>query len=193
MKSRQEIAEQILAAAEKRFFHYGFGKTTMAEIAADCDMSPANIYRFFSNKQDIVAILAGRCFNFVENSLQNAVQRPELSAAQQLEEFARVLLESNFSLYAEKPKVSEAVQYITEKRTDLVEAHRRILAEILAEVLASGMQRGEFRKGNSQELAEFVLNSLVLFQYPVFVLTCQLEELRRNASGIARLLVRGLQ
>ena len=47
MKSRQEIAEQIIAAAEKRFFYYGFGKTTMAEIASDCDMSPANIYRFF--------------------------------------------------------------------------------------------------------------------------------------------------
>ena len=36
---KDDVQEQILAAAEARFCRYGFGKTTMAEIARDCDMS----------------------------------------------------------------------------------------------------------------------------------------------------------
>ena len=43
----EEIRTQILDAAEARFRTYGFGKTTMAEIASDIDMSTANLYRYF--------------------------------------------------------------------------------------------------------------------------------------------------
>ncbi len=43
--------EKIMEAAMARFSYYGFGKTTMAEIAKDCGMSAANIYRFFENKR----------------------------------------------------------------------------------------------------------------------------------------------
>lgn len=75
----------------------------------------------------------------------------------------------------------------------MVEAHRRILAEILAAILADGMRRNEFLVGNCDELTDYVLNALVLFQYPVFMLNCQLEDLKKNARGIADLLVRGLR
>ena len=37
-----EIATQILDAASRRFLHYGYGKTTMSEIAKDCNMSTGN-------------------------------------------------------------------------------------------------------------------------------------------------------
>ena len=40
-KTVDEIKNQILDAAFARFGQYGLGKTTMAEIAKDCDMSAA--------------------------------------------------------------------------------------------------------------------------------------------------------
>ena len=49
-KDKQKIKEQIMAAAGKRFLQYGFNKTTMGEIAKDCHMSAANIYRFLKAK-----------------------------------------------------------------------------------------------------------------------------------------------
>ena len=59
--STRNTQEQIMDAAWQRFVLYGYGKTTMAEIAQDCSMSAANLYRFFKSKQDIGAALAGRC------------------------------------------------------------------------------------------------------------------------------------
>ena len=52
------VRSQIIDAAKQRFSHFGYGKTTMAEIAADCSMSPGNLYRFFPGKLDIAEAIA---------------------------------------------------------------------------------------------------------------------------------------
>ena len=52
--------EKIIVAARERFSHYGYPKTTIAELAEDCAMSPGNIYRFFKGKIDIAVEIARR-------------------------------------------------------------------------------------------------------------------------------------
>ena len=58
MNEKIDTREQILQAAMDRIKHYGYAKTTMAEIARDCDMSAGNIYRFFASKIDIAEAMA---------------------------------------------------------------------------------------------------------------------------------------
>ena len=45
---------RIMETAEALFRRLGFAKTTVADIAAELGMSPANIYRFFASKNAIV-------------------------------------------------------------------------------------------------------------------------------------------
>ena len=75
----EEISTRILDAAEARFRTYGFGKTTMAEIASDIDMSTANLYRYYENKLAIGAAMAGRCFCSREEVLNEVVARKGIS------------------------------------------------------------------------------------------------------------------
>ena len=58
MSEKSSIKEQIVEAAKKRFSHFGYAKTTMAEVATDCRMSPGNLYRFFPGKLDIAEAIA---------------------------------------------------------------------------------------------------------------------------------------
>ncbi|MGL4635779.1 MAG: TetR/AcrR family transcriptional regulator [Beijerinckiaceae bacterium] len=51
---------RILDAAERCFVQTGFHKTTMQDVAAECSMSPGNLYRYFPSKDAIVAGLAER-------------------------------------------------------------------------------------------------------------------------------------
>ena len=60
MSETQQIREKIMQAARARFAHYGYPKTTIADVAADCAMSPGNLYRFFKGKIDIAAEIARR-------------------------------------------------------------------------------------------------------------------------------------
>jgi hypothetical protein len=53
MTVHDDTHQKILDAAKRRFMHYGYSKTTMAELAVDCDMSPGNLYRYFAGKLDI--------------------------------------------------------------------------------------------------------------------------------------------
>jgi AcrR family transcriptional regulator len=48
--TREETRERIMVKADELFRQYGFIKTTVADIAAELAMSPANIYKFFSSR-----------------------------------------------------------------------------------------------------------------------------------------------
>jgi AcrR family transcriptional regulator len=66
---------RILDAAERCFVRNGFHKSTMQDVAAECGMSPGNLYRYFPSKDAIVAGLAERDrdrFNADFMHLQNA-------------------------------------------------------------------------------------------------------------------------
>ena len=52
--------DRILSAAERAFVRHGFHATTMQHVAAEAGMSPGNLYRYFANKDAIVAGLCAR-------------------------------------------------------------------------------------------------------------------------------------
>lgn len=43
----------ILEVAEEHFRHIGYHKTSVADIASQLGMSPANVYRFFPSRDAI--------------------------------------------------------------------------------------------------------------------------------------------
>lgn len=46
--------EQIIQIALKRFSHYGFNKTTMSEIALDLNITKANLYYYYPDKNVLI-------------------------------------------------------------------------------------------------------------------------------------------
>ncbi len=46
--------DQIIQAALKRFAHYGFNKTTMSEIAVDLNITKANLYYYYPDKNALI-------------------------------------------------------------------------------------------------------------------------------------------
>ena len=58
MHKEKDQRQQIIETAERLFGEIGFQKTTVADIARELRMSPANIYRFFGAKSEINAAVA---------------------------------------------------------------------------------------------------------------------------------------
>ena len=80
---------RIMETAEALFRRLGFAKTAVADIAAELDMSPANVYRFFASKNAIVEAICRRCLSEVEEKAW-AVARSKAPAAERME---RLILE----------------------------------------------------------------------------------------------------
>lgn len=197
MKNSQEnieldIRSQIVEAAHSRFSHYGYGKTTMAEIAADTGMSAANLYRYFKSKQDIIAECANRCMCERVDRLRSAIRKPELSAIDQLKAYVLTDLLISQEMSEKDKKISELVNTITQERADMV--YRKIEAEntLIAEILSHGIETGEFVIDDIADTASTIHMSLVIFTVPIFMSLYSLEEFRVKANSIIELLVTGL-
>ncbi len=187
-----DIRSQIVEAAHTRFKHYGYGKTTMVEIATDVGMSAANLYRYFKNKQDIIAECANRCMCERVDRLRAAVRKPELSAIEQLKSYVLTDLLISQEMAENDEKISEMVNTITQERADLV--HRKIEAEnaVIEEILSHGNETGEFAIDDIASTASTIHMSLVIFNVPTFMNLYSLEEFREKAISVIELIVTGL-
>ncbi|HEB58086.1 MAG TPA: TetR/AcrR family transcriptional regulator [Gammaproteobacteria bacterium] len=184
---------QILEAAQRRFQTYGFTKTTMAEIASDLGMSAANLYRYFHNKQDIVAACATRCMGERIERLAAVVTTPGQSAADTLLAYVLDSLRHTHQLAAEQPRINELVETVTELRPDIV--HWKIAAEsrLLEAILKQGNESGEFEVADVAATACTIQAMLVKFHLPLFMSLFSLEEQEQQARSAVALLLRGLE
>src|ERR1700755_375145 len=112
MDEKAATRDRILQAAIKRIKHYGYGKTTMAEIAADCDMSPGNIYRFFEAKIDIAEAMARKHYAEEHATMSAVARRKDLSVDKRLREMLLQRMRDNYQLFADNAKILEVAEVI---------------------------------------------------------------------------------
>lgn len=188
----EEISTQILDAAEARFRTYGFGKTTMAEIASDTDMSTANLYRFYENKLAIGSAMADRCFSNRATILTEIISRTGISESERLEIFVLGMLEYGHGQFSNEPKLSELVDVIIQKRPDLVQSQIDSDKQFVATILQQGCVSKEFEVNDVDEMSSYVLAAIVKFSSPFFIAMYPIEELERLAKGVVGLILNGL-
>jgi len=188
-----DIHTQILEAAEVRFGQYGYNKTTMAEIARDCSMSAANLYRYFENKLDIGAALAQHCLVEKEQLLRSVVDDDSLSSSEKLDAFIMSVLHHTYNHFDVSPKLGELVEAMTVQRPDVVEQHRVSKLNLLAALLEKGKQAGDFKFDDVADTADAVHSAIMLFHFPLALRMYPLEVLEEKAKNVVHLLLKGIE
>jgi AcrR family transcriptional regulator len=182
---------RILAAAEKRFKHYGFGKTTIVDIADDCAMSHANVYRFFRNKTEIVDAIAVGWLAKSERVCAEVAARP-LPAAQRLTDFVVELHRWKRGEHLRNSRTHELLTLASYNGRPFATAHLRMLAGMLADIIEDGNRRGEFNVADPATLARTIQHATVKFCDPRLVEQYHEEPLEDQARAVMRVIVDGL-
>ncbi|MFC1523238.1 TetR/AcrR family transcriptional regulator [Thermodesulfobacteriota bacterium] len=190
---QEDIHKQIMEASKDLFGRYGFTKTTMQEIASECRMSAANIYRFFDGKKDILAAIVTELFQDDQETLRGIARKKDLTASQKIMAFTLAMLGHTYELDLDTPRIREACNFICEERFDIVLQHKEVKKSILAEILAEGNRSGEFHVSDIIATATDILNATMICQYPNFATYYPREELEKMTEGIVKLLLRGLR
>lgn len=191
-KPATAVREQILESAWKRFAQYGYGKTTMAEIAKDCRMSAANLYRFFKNKEDIGMALACQCLGEKEQRLRAILQRPGLSAAERLQTFILELFHYTYEQFHDQPRINELVDTIMKEYADVVTQHKDMARSLLAAILAEGNQTREFNVPDPKATADVIMTASTIFCVPYFIGWHSKEEFEQLAKNMVQTFIHGL-
>ena len=189
----EDIKDLILKKAIDRFVRYGFGKTTLVEIARDCGMSAGNLYRYFESKFDIGVGVAQGYIAQAEQNLKDVMQRPGLKPGQRLEAFVLEKLKFMHSHIIEQSNVQDLVNYILEERWDLVERHRDVQNGFVSEILAEGNRSGEFKVSDVDQTANVIYAMTTKFRLPHFIKNVTLEDLDQEAKAVVALMIRGLK
>ena len=187
------MRRRIIDAAKARFHHYGLGKTTMAEIAADLGMSPGNLYRYYPGKLDIAAEIARMAFGELNASLRETLRKPAGSATEKLRELLMVQLRLTWGLIEKTPRVMELAQSISRDRPDFSNERLYATRAILAECLAMGNANGEFDLPDVVLAAEMIQSATHIFCYPQLWSHLTLEKLERELNGVMDLILNGLR
>jgi len=182
----------ILEAASQRFTQYGYNKTTMAEIAKDCDMSAANLYRYFKNKLDIGANLANNCLSAELTLIKNIVSQTQQPAAERLHDVVLQILVYVHGLWANDPRMNEMVNAICEARLDIVDQYKLSQHDLIVELLEDGIRRGEFSVGDVEDTAEAIISAVTAFSMPLLMPLYAFDTLEKRAKSVVHLLLTGL-
>lgn len=187
-----DIRQQILDAASTRFTQYGYNKTTMAEIAKDCGMSAANLYRHFENKLDIGANLACECLGNKTIGVRDIVQQKQQPASERLQNIVLSNLNYTYGQWSENPRMNEMVNAICGDRMDIVDDYRQNEHALLVELLGDGITNGEFAIDDVEDTADAITAAISMFNTPLLMHTCSLEQFTSKANSVVKLLLNGI-
>jgi len=166
-----DTRERILVVAERLFRQIGYQKTTVADIAKELHMSPANVYRFFDSKKAIHTGVARTLMGGVEGAAEVIAARPG-PVAPRLRELLATIHRMNCERYVGDSKLHEMVAIAMEENWDVCEAHMLLITEIIGRVIAQGMEMGEFRKADLQLTAMCATTAMMRFFHPQMIAQC---------------------
>jgi len=182
-----------METAEALFRRLGFAKTAVADIAAELDMSPANVYRFFASKNAIVEAICKRCLSEVEEQAWT-VARSKAPAADRLERLILEILAYHKENFATEQRVNELVVAAIEQSWDSIRAHKDVMRNVIELVVRDGIDAGEFERVDPRETAELIMRSIVPFTNPLVVGQCLEEgdDIEAQARASVRFLLRAI-
>jgi AcrR family transcriptional regulator len=158
----------ILDAAKRRFSHYGYSKTSMGEIAKDCDMSVGNLYRFFKNKEAIA--VAGVEANLSEKAeVGENVIHPEQSAYDQLLIYLTTRMRFTHGMICNSPHLYELVELISSRHNEVITKFELRAIKQIGVILGHGLERGEFSTLDASSAAETIYYATTKFNVPLFM------------------------
>jgi AcrR family transcriptional regulator len=162
-----DTRERILVVAERLFRQIGYQKTTVADIAKELRMSPANVYRFFDSKKAIHEGVARIMMGEVEDAARAILVGPG-AATVRLRELLTTVHRMNSERYVGDSKLHEMVEIAMEESWEVCVAHMQCITETIAGVIAQGVASGEF-EADLPTAALCVCTAMMRFFHPQMI------------------------
>ena len=162
---------RILEAAEKQFRRVGYHRTSVADIAAELGMSPANIYRFFPSRDAINESICGRVVNEVAE-IAFAIACTNAPAMEKLERLLTAVHHHAKMVLVEARPMHELIVATTQQNWPIIKAHIEWMVTTFEAIIREGVEAGEFDVRDAAEAARAVRSAFMPFLHPILIEHC---------------------
>jgi len=150
---------RILDVAQKRFAHFGVGKTTMTEIAADVGMSKASIYYYYPDKEHLfLAVIQKEMDEFIAAIIR--ITREKGTAAKKIKHYVSIR-HSYFQRLVTLALIDEQSQTILKSSKEKI--HQNLVSKeikTVQQILSGGVKEGEFGSFNTKSYADLLVTAM---------------------------------
>jgi AcrR family transcriptional regulator len=162
------LRSRIIDEAERLVRKYGSAKLTIADIASACDMSPANVYRFFESKESIKAAVVDATLRRQEN-IVCSITRTKCSAGSKLKMLIVEMYGNARKQYLNDRNMHEIVLSATRERWPVADEHLARMREVYIQIVDSGVHMGEFKCAWKASAYLSVFNATLAFWHPQMI------------------------
>lgn len=159
-KEYDERRKEIIENAMKLFVRQGYGKTTINDILREVKIAKGTFYYYFSSKEEVLDAIIEDVTNIAVKRVEAIIERTDLMSSEKLVEgiLALNVQESDNEGILEELHDSEN-SLMHQKSLNQLVTH---IAPLIAKIVEEGYKNGEFGKGLSEEIVEFILASAVM-------------------------------
>jgi AcrR family transcriptional regulator len=185
------IRQQIIDAADAHFARFGYGKTTVADLAKAIGFSKAYIYKFFESKQAIGEAICAQCLDKVMTAALASVAEAKTPTEKFRRLFNTTTAKSTELLFQEKLLYDLAANSATEKWPSAIGYLER-MESTLREIILQGREAGEFeRKTPIDETCSAIMLAMQPFMHPL-LLEFNLDGLPETQTMVINMILRSL-
>ena len=186
----RDTRARIVESAERLFRLYGYQKTTVADIARELGMSPANVYRFFPSKGAINEEVATSLVHRLLSTARRVAAGPEPATAR-LVHLVRTVHVQSCALFLDDRKLHDMVAVSMDENWSVVHYYIEAFAAIVGDILAAGAASGEFA-ADAVRFAKPAFGAFAAFFHPQLIEQCLRNREDNDLEQTLELVVRGL-
>jgi AcrR family transcriptional regulator len=166
-----ETRARILEVAEEHFRRIGYHKTSVADIASELGMSPANVYRFFPSRTAINESICGRVVNEVAD-IAFAIARTNAPALEKLDRLLTAVHRHNKTKLIKERRMHDMIVAAIQEHWGIIKAHIERMVTIFEAIIREGIEAGEFEVEDPAEAARAVKTAFTPFFHPILIEHC---------------------
>jgi AcrR family transcriptional regulator len=187
-----DIRDQIVAAANEHFSQYGYGKTTVSDLAKAIGFSKAYIYKFFDSKQAIGEAICANCLSKIVAAVEDAIQEEGLSATERFRRLVKTVIATGVDLFFNERKLYDIAAFSASERWPSSQIYNEQIKRFVLQIVREGRELGEFeRRTPLDETVEAIHLALRPFVNPL-LLQYNLDFVEEAPTLTSNLILRSL-
>jgi AcrR family transcriptional regulator len=187
-----DIRDQIVAAANEHFSQYGYGKTTVSDLAKAIGFSKAYIYKFFDSKQAIGEAICANCLAEIVAAVEQAIHVEDLSATERFRRLVKTVIATGVNLFFNDRKLYDIAAFAASESWPSSQAYDAQIKRFVLQIVREGREIGEFeRKTPLDETVEAIHLALRPFVNPL-LLQYNLDFVEEAPTLTSNLILRSL-
>ena len=171
-KDPEERRKELIDTAEKLFLTNGYDQTAVSDIVKEVNLSQGAFYYYFESKEDVLVAILEKNITVMESALRQTADRTDLDEAVKLNAMFNQFISVTISGKKIHNYIHQKMNATLHKKLMKIRLPARI-AQIMAEVISKGMEKGRFNVARPLETSYLLI---VLLAFNLFEPIDELEE-----------------